>query len=50
MGCTHAEAGVNRLTPGAAPDTAFAGPKSIMRGVGLPSTSTTNMFAGFKSR
>jgi hypothetical protein len=29
---------------------ALASPKSMMRGTGLPSTSTTRMFAGFRSR
>ena len=30
--------------------TAFASPKSMIRGIGFPFTSTTRMFAGFRSR
>ena len=42
--------GVNRVSAVTRCEVALAKPKSMIRGTGLPSTSPTRMFVGFRSR
>jgi hypothetical protein len=41
---------VKNVSPSRRGVVALASPKSMMRGIGFPSTSITRMLAGFKSR